>query len=104
MGKMRLLTLAAAAAGAPLRGVGPVLEADYAQPTYTCGGLVLQAAQINDDYCDCEDGSDEPGTSACSGVAKVDFFCPNAEAVPRYVYPSRVNDGVCDCCDGSANH
>merc|ERR1719409_1777873 len=101
MGKMRLLTLAAAAAGAPLRGVGPAQEADYAQPTYTCGGLVVQATQINDDYCDCEDGSDEPGTSACSGVAKVDFFCPNAEAVPRYVYPSRVNDGVCDCCDGS---
>jgi protein kinase C substrate 80K-H len=98
---MRLLTLAAAAAGAPLRGVGPAQEADYAQPTYTCGGLVVQATQINDDYCDCEDGSDEPGTSACSGVAKVDFFCPNAEAVPRYVYPSRVNDGVCDCCDGS---
>ena len=33
MGKMRLLTLAAAAAGAPLRGVGPAQEADYAQPT-----------------------------------------------------------------------
>lgn len=58
-------------------------------------------SQINDDYCDCLDGSDEPGTNACSNGR---FVCSYQEKYGNYpvVIPSnRVNDGVCDCCDGS---
>lgn len=32
---------------------------------FQCGESVLKWELVNDDYCDCEDGSDEPGTSAC---------------------------------------
>lgn len=34
---------------------------------FTCdGGFELPQARINDDYCDCEDGTDEMRTSACA--------------------------------------
>ena len=53
---------------------------------------------INDDYCDCMDGTDEPGTSACSNGK---FYCENAGHQAKVIDASKVMDGICDCCDGS---
>lgn len=34
---------------------------------FPCGGSIeVPWERVNDDFCDCPDGSDEPGTSACS--------------------------------------
>ena len=38
------------------------------------GLLQVPPSALNDDYCDCMDGSDEPGTSACENGL---FFCQN---------------------------
>lgn len=62
------------------------------------GPVALPSSRVNDDYCDCEDGSDEPGTSACPGAV---FWCRNARFRPIKLPSSWVDDGNCDCCDGS---
>ena len=56
---------------------------------------------LNDDYCDCADGSDESLTSACSHITaqKATFHC--LDGTGRVIYASRVRDGVRDCPDGS---
>ena len=100
-----------------LRGVGPDGLAKYTgRSTFECdlevGGKKksLPISAVNDDYCDCLDGTDEPGTSACSGrtsgrqgTSPPRFYCKNEGFESQYIPSSHVNDGICEreCCDGS---
>nr|CAD2170713.1 unnamed protein product [Meloidogyne enterolobii] len=83
------------------RGVHPQLASFYSgEETFACldGNKVTPFNQVNDDYCDCADGSDEPGTAACRNGK---FYCKNYGYKPSLIPSSRVNDYICDCCDGS---
>ncbi|KAJ8503861.1 hypothetical protein OPV22_004747 [Ensete ventricosum] len=83
-----------------LLGIAPRDEGYYKSDVIKCkdGSKKFTKQQLNDEFCDCPDGTDEPGTSACP---EGEFYCRNAGHIPRTIFSSRVNDGVCDCCDGS---
>ena len=88
----------AAPAPAPLhlRGVPGSLRSLYEAATLLCDGgkVSVPRAQVNDGYCDCADGADEPGTSACANAR---FYCVNKGYRGKYLPSMYVGDGVCDC-------
>jgi hypothetical protein len=51
-------------AASRLRGVAPGNRGRYAGTHFTCfdGSMNMSRLKVNDNYCDCTDGSDEPGT------------------------------------------
>ncbi|KPA86843.1 putative mitochondrial glucosidase II beta subunit [Leptomonas pyrrhocoris] len=74
------------------------------------GSKTIPFSAVNDDVCECPDGSDEPGTSACAMLRKGvvtqlsknwQFQCTNEGFFEQQIPHSHVNDGICDCCDGS---
>ncbi|KAI2465812.1 glucosidase 2 subunit beta [Annulohypoxylon bovei var. microspora] len=120
------------AAGSLPRGVGPEFVEFYdIKDTFTCIGhpsITVPASRVNDNSCDCPDGTDEPGTAACALLDRLSpeqplpgslsgttntanalpgFWCANEGHVGAYVPFMYVNDGVCDydlCCDGSEEY
>lgn len=105
----------AKASSTPIIGVSPAKQSLY-EPivdettglkTWHClsdPSIILSYDQVNDNYCDCPDGSDEPGTNACPYNPSQKFYCENKGHFPNYIENFKLNDNVCDyevCCDGS---
>jgi hypothetical protein len=82
-----------------LRGNKPAVSKRHLN-SFKCTDGSLVEGLLNDDYCDCKDGSDEPLTSACSFLhAAVKLFpCPKSNIV---LFASRIRDSVKDCPDGA---
>ena len=59
-------------------GVHPDQLALYSGSEFSCkdGSAKISISQVNDNFCDCADGSDEPATSAC-GNSGGQFWCVN---------------------------
>lgn len=80
--------------GSSILGVAHNKQSLYLADTFTCldGSLDLPSTFINDNFCDCPDGSDEPGTSACYNSQ---FYCAEEGYSPYYIPASQVNDNIC---------
>ena len=67
---------------------------------YCSNGDKIPHSKINDNYCDCPNGLDEPGTNACLNNV---FYCSVGNTTnDKYSIPSTmVLDSIKDCDDGS---
>ncbi|CAL9011791.1 unnamed protein product [Prunus brigantina] len=94
------LTIVHSLSKPPLLGVHPLDEQYFASEVIKCkdNSKSFTRDRLNDNFCDCVDGTDEPGTSACPAGK---FYCRNIGSTPQFLFSSRVNDHFCDCCDGS---
>ncbi|KAM0327429.1 hypothetical protein ACHAQA_005715 [Verticillium albo-atrum] len=126
-----LLSVGTASAASLPRGVGPEFAKFYESKSFSCIShpeIQLKPGQVNDNTCDCPDGSDEPGTAACASIdtlsppqplpgsasgttgaahALPGFWCANEGHLGAYIPFMFVNDGICDydlCCDGSEEY
>lgn len=74
----------------------------YVDQQFKCldGTAELPWEKLNDNFCDCPDGSDETFTNACFNGK---FYCAKqlrhktGRGQDFWVPSSRINDGVCDC-------
>jgi hypothetical protein len=59
-----------ASGGSLVRGVPREQQSKFQQESFVCdsGKKKLSINSVNDDFCDCEDQTDEPGTNACNGA------------------------------------
>ena len=83
-----------------LRGVDPSKISHYEGKVdvfrcITNPKLEIPLDAVNDDFCDCPDGSDEPGTAACSHLSGMKFYCKNKQSVSKSIHSSFVGDGIC---------
>lgn len=87
-------------AAADVRGVSPEEQQHYTSGAFECvvrGELkALEFTYVNDNYCDCDNGEDEPGTSACSHMLSSVFYCGNGGYFPKKV--RLISDITCARC------
>ncbi|CAI5721610.1 unnamed protein product [Peronospora destructor] len=100
-----VLSLPVVSSSTQIHGVAPSDQLKYTSNEFSCvvGGKLtnLPINRVNDEYCDCDEGDDEPGTAACSHVIMSVFHCENDGVLAGKIHTSRIHDGICDCCDGS---
>ncbi|PQM38631.1 glucosidase 2 subunit beta [Prunus yedoensis var. nudiflora] len=97
---MGILIAVVSGSGEPFETYPDAHEQYFASEVIKCkdNSKSFSRDRLNDNFCDCVDGTDEPGTSACPAGK---FYCRNIGSTPQFLFSSRVNDHFCDCCDGS---